>query len=45
MSVLNTVRSELGMNKKEPPKKPTQQSRKMKKALKQHMEVVASLNI
>lgn len=44
MSILTTIRNELTHGKKKEPKKPTVISRKAKKALKQHMETVASLN-
>lgn len=44
MSILTTIRHELTHGKKTEHNKPTEKSRKAKKALKQHMETVASLN-
>lgn len=44
MSILTTIRNELTHGKKKEYKKPAEKSRKAKKALKQHLETVASLN-
>ncbi|KAJ8734786.1 hypothetical protein PYW08_014036 [Mythimna loreyi] len=45
-SILSTIRNELGSTKKpRPDKKDVSTSRKVKKAVKQHMETVASLGL
>lgn len=44
MSMLATIRHELGYNKEQKPKKPVQKSRKVKKAMQQHMQTVALLD-
>ncbi|KAI5634792.1 LSM domain-containing protein [Phthorimaea operculella] len=45
VSILNAVRNEVVKAKKEPIEKPVKKSRKAQKALKQHMQTVASLNM
>ncbi|KOB73082.1 U7 snRNA-associated Sm-like protein LSm10 [Operophtera brumata] len=44
ISMLATIRHELGYDKEVKPKKPVQKSRKAKKALQQHMQTVALLD-
>lgn len=43
MSVLTTIKNEFVKSKREPVQKPGEKSRKVKKALQQHMRTVASL--
>ncbi|CAG4922575.1 unnamed protein product [Colias eurytheme] len=45
VSIISSIKQELRCNKQTPKENPTAKSRKVQKAQKQHMEIVASLNI